>query len=110
MGAAECLTHTLSSEEATVCRLLADAAEEIDQDKLDDSRQVLLFTSGEVSDKLLGTGRADVDEVVNNMRGDKFATQVSEHSRANMDKCGLEPGRVSVFESNPLRSKLLDIS
>ncbi|RPB02316.1 hypothetical protein L873DRAFT_1802252 [Choiromyces venosus 120613-1] len=102
------LTLTLSSEEAAVRKLFIDAAQGIDRGKPDDDRLVLRFTGGWVRDKLLGGRSVDIDVGINNMSGFDFATRLSEHISANMEKYGFEPRNVNKIESNPEKSKHLE--
>ncbi|PWW79251.1 hypothetical protein C7212DRAFT_349211 [Tuber magnatum] len=101
-------TITLSSEEAAVCKLFIDAAQEIDKDRPEDDRLVLRFTGGWVRDKLLGTRSVDIDVGINNMSGYDFATRLSEHISANMEKYGFGPRSVNKVERNPEKSKHLE--
>jgi len=101
-------TLALSPEEAAVCKLLIDAAQEIDKDKPEDDRLVLRFTGGWVRDKLLGTRSVDIDVGINNMSGYNFAIRLSEYISANMEKYGFEPRNVNKIESNPEKSKHLE--
>ncbi|CUS08622.1 unnamed protein product [Tuber aestivum] len=101
-------TLTLSSEEAAVRKLFIDAAQEIDRDRPGDDRLVLRFTGGWVRDKLLGARSVDIDVGINNMSGYDFATRLSEHISANMERYGFEPRSVNKVESNPEKSKHLE--
>ncbi|KAI5779264.1 hypothetical protein EDC01DRAFT_719055 [Geopyxis carbonaria] len=103
-------TITLNRVEQRVCKLLVDAAAEIDSTRVNDNEEplTLRITGGWVRDKLLGGECNDIDVGINKMTGFEFATRLSKFLQDNMNRYKIPAKNIHKIESNPEKSKHLE--